>query len=143
MKVAVGEEGFAVLKADESVVDSRGATMVSAGSGVTDFELSASKAIGVKRNGSVVVWNTGWGHDSYNLDNVPASVSAPGSGVTSVSAGNFAMYAVKNGAVVAWGRNGNGETTLPASASSGVAAVAGGRNHALALKSDGSVIAWG
>jgi len=46
------------------------------------------------------------------------------------------------GAVVAWGENGNGQCTVPASAQSGVTAIAGGQDHAIALK-NGVVLVWG
>jgi hypothetical protein len=47
-----------------------------------------------------------------------------------------------NGQVVAWGDNGYGQTTVPAGLSN-VTAIAGGVYHSLALKSDGTVAAWG
>ena len=46
------------------------------------------------------------------------------------------------GMVVGWGYNGDGETNVPAGLS-GVTAIAGGYEHSLALKSDGTVVAWG
>ena len=50
--------------------------------------------------------------------------------------------ALKDGAVLAWGNNGNGQCTIPAAASSGVSAIAGGYQHTIALK-NGAVLAWG
>ena len=44
--------------------------------------------------------------------------------------------------MVAWGDNGYGQATVPAGLS-GVIAVAGGGSHSLALKADGTVVAWG
>lgn len=44
--------------------------------------------------------------------------------------------------VIAWGDNTAGKATVPASASNAVAVAAGG-THSLALRNDGSVIAWG
>ena len=48
-----------------------------------------------------------------------------------------------SGAVIVWGPNDNGQLDVPAEAKSGVTSVAIGAAHVMALKSDGSVIAWG
>ncbi len=46
-------------------------------------------------------------------------------------------------AVVAWGINSYGQTTVPVEAQSGVTAIAAGHEHTVALKNDGTVVAWG
>ena len=45
--------------------------------------------------------------------------------------------------MVAWGRNYDGQTTVPAAAQSGVTAIAAGYYHTVALKANGGVVAWG
>jgi alpha-tubulin suppressor-like RCC1 family protein len=55
-----------------------------------------------------------------------------------------AAQAAVNGGVVAWGCTGDpARCAVPAAATSGVTAIAAGVTHSLALKQDGSVIAWG
>ena len=56
--------------------------------------------------------------------------------------GNFTMF-LKSGGVTAQGSNANGQTTIPAGALSDVTAIAAGGDHALALKTNGTVLAWG
>jgi Regulator of chromosome condensation (RCC1) repeat len=57
-----------------------------------------------------------------------------------------AAQATTAGSVVAWGCGGGanyGQCAVPAAATSGVTAIAAGDFHSLALKEDGSVVAWG
>lgn len=86
---------------------------------------------------------------------VMASSSTPLSGVVEAAAGrDFSMARKSDGSVWAWGGGASGELgngTTPTSRATpgrvsgltGVAAIAGGRNHALALRSDGTVWSWG
>src|SRR5205085_705566 len=57
--------------------------------------------------------------------------------------GLSATQAATADAVVAWGDNGFGQTTVPLAARSGVTAIAAGSSYTVALKNDGSVVAWG
>ena len=52
-------------------------------------------------------------------------------------------HAASAGSVVAWGDTNYGQTITPGAAQSGVAAIAAGRFHTVALKTNGCVVAWG
>lgn len=67
-------------------------------------------------------------------------ISTPQAAATTPSAA--ATAATVGGRVVAWGLNGDGQSTVPAELSD-VTAIAAGNAHSLALKSDGTVVAWG
>ena len=48
----------------------------------------------------------------------------------------------RSGTIVAWGSNNQGQCNVPSLRSNVVAISAGGDSHSLALKSDGTVVAW-
>ncbi len=96
-----------------------------------------------------------------NPANVRADVNSDFGNIKSIAAGYNHSFAVKNDATAmlwAWGKNsngqlGNGTTTnslYPAKVKlsdnsdfSDIKSIAGGENHSLALKNDGTVWAWG
>lgn len=80
----------------------------------------------------------GWGW-MYEEELTPPDLE----GVVEVAGGwGFDMALTKDGSVVAWGYNGDGQTNVPVELS-GVTAIAAGVQHAMAVRSDGSVVAWG
>jgi alpha-tubulin suppressor-like RCC1 family protein len=139
--------------------------------GVTVIAAGWDHSLALKSDGTVWAWggsaNGDLGNNSNNNSSVPVQVVDPSdpSGylthVTSIAAGYGDSLALKSdGTVRAWGFNANGElgnNSLNASGvpvqvkdpsdSSGylthVTSIAAGLNHCLALKSDGTVRAWG
>lgn len=116
-------------------------------------------SLAVKDDATVWAWGDNssgqLGIGSNDLSRMPVQVSSL-SGVTAVAAGTLHSLALKNdGTVAAWGSNGSGrlgngdptnaDSLVPVQVSnlSGVTAIAGGNSHSLALKSDGTVWAWG
>ena len=126
--------------------------------GVKMIEAGFSHTIILKNDGTV--W--AWGYNSYGQlgdgtttqRNTPVQVSGL-TGVTAISAGYRHSLALKSdGTVWAWGQNdkgqlGDGTTTqrstpIKVSGSlTGVTAISAGYNHSLALRSNGTVWAWG
>jgi alpha-tubulin suppressor-like RCC1 family protein len=115
-----------------------------------------------KSDGSVIAWGE---NDAYQLGDgtnesrtTPVPVTALGTGVVALAAGSDHSLALKSdGSVLGWGLNQDGQVggggfgsiyTQPVQvvglgAGSGVVAIAAGARHSLALKSDGTVLAWG
>jgi alpha-tubulin suppressor-like RCC1 family protein len=122
-------------------------------------------------NGAVLVWGLNSTFNIPNAPNAIAPIyvrcgaadaahCAGGrlNGASKITVG-FSHYLIllDDGTVLAWGTNNNGNlgndepsvsSALPVqvsglTAGSGVIAIAAGQNHSLALKSDGTVVAWG
>lgn len=133
-------------------------------SGLSDVKAIAAgdlHTLALKSNGTV--W--GWGFNYYGQvgngsgNNVLSPVRVSGlSGVSAIAAGNggFTSYALKtDGTVWAWGYDGLGQLgngksdenahpkPVQVSNLNGVTGIGAGTSHALAVRSDGTVRAWG
>jgi alpha-tubulin suppressor-like RCC1 family protein len=134
------------------------------GSGVVAISAGGSFGLALKSNGAVLAWGQNasgeLGNGKAPTDSaVPVAVKGlgPGSGVVAISAGGaFGLALKSNGAVVSWGHNASGElgdgkatdSATPVAVKglgpgSGVVAISAGGAFALALRSDGTVLAWG
>jgi len=126
--------------------------------GVTAIAAGFAHSVALKSDGTVVAWGANsdgqLGDGSTTQRTSPTAV--PGlTGVVAIATGaNHTLALKSDGSVVAWGDNSHGQIgdstntdrTSPvavSSLSSGVTAIGAGFYHTLAVKSDGSVVAWG
>lgn len=120
---------------------------------------SMDHTLALKNDGTVWAWGPNWngqlGNGTNINSNIPVQVTGL-TGVISISGSNYSSFALKNdGTVWVWGNNdglfGNGTTTTPWDSNipilitsiSGVAAIASAGYQAIALRTDGTVWAWG
>ncbi|HET9730282.1 MAG TPA: Calx-beta domain-containing protein [Acidimicrobiia bacterium] len=134
------------------------------GSGVVAIAGGTAFSLALKSDGTVLAWGnnvSGQLGDGNNTDQpTPVQVSGlgAGSGVIAIAAGDaFALALKSDGTVLAWGQNASGQlgnnnapndSSVPVQVTglgsgSGVTKITVGHSHAIALKSDGSVLAWG
>jgi alpha-tubulin suppressor-like RCC1 family protein len=100
--------------------------------GVTAIAAGVADALAL-RDGRVIAWG-----QSTGIGEIPEAAL---SGVSAIACSGYAL-AVKNGAVIQWDVA-SGFPAVPDAAKSGVVAVSASGFHALALREDGSVVAWG
>jgi alpha-tubulin suppressor-like RCC1 family protein len=125
---------------------------------VTAIAAGGSHGLALLRGGTVMAWGDNSSGQLGNGSNTDAAkpVAVTGlSGVTAIAAGgSFSLALLSDGTVMAWGDDGVGElgdgnggtnsdTPVEVTGLTGVTAIAAGVNHALALLSDGTVMAWG
>ena len=137
---------------------------VSALNGITAIAAGARHSLALK-NGTIWAWGNNTygqvGNYEQNIENHSTPVQVwedmvgVMSGVTSIAAGSYHSFAIKNdGTAWAWGNNsykqlGDGSNYATKLAAyqvvglTGIVAIAGGYRHSLALKNDGTAWAWG
>jgi Regulator of Chromosome Condensation (RCC1) repeat protein len=103
--------------------------------------ISAGRSyLALTSDGEVIAW--GAAGQNGGVNSVPASLA--GQVVTAISTYESNAYAVADGKVTAWGYGSHGELDVPASLDDQtVTAVAAGGRSAMALTSEGKVVAWG
>ncbi len=134
---------------------------LAASSGVMEIATGGLHTLARKSDGSVLAWGDNFssqlGDRNAADDKTPATINGL-AGMTAIAAGaNHSVALKSDGSVWAWGHNSSGQlgdglrtegyagrlAPAPVSGLTGVRAIAGGSDHTVALKTDGSVWAWG
>jgi alpha-tubulin suppressor-like RCC1 family protein len=127
--------------------------------GVVAIAAGFEHSLALKTDGTVLAWGadgSGQLGDGVTLTNQSSPVAVSGAtDIVAIAADGGHSLALKaDGTVLAWGNNGDGQlgdggakafqpTPVAVSGATGVVAISAGGSHSLALKSDGTVLAWG
>src|SRR5262249_4722437 len=100
--------------------------------GFVQVSAGESYSLGLKADGSIVLWGEG-----------PKNIPLPNANFIAIAAAaEHALGLRADGSIAGWGSNRNGQTSVPLPNADFVA-VAVGLQHSLGLKADGSIVAWG
>jgi alpha-tubulin suppressor-like RCC1 family protein len=144
---------------DGSTTGSEVPVAVTGLTGVKAISAGGGHSLALLSNGTVMAWGENeagqLGDGGTKSRSAPVAVKGL-SGVAAISAGgDFSLALLTNGTVESWGSDERGQldhsaseeggsnVPVPAEGLTGVAAVAAGAEHSLALLSTGSVMAWG
>ena len=157
-RLALKSDGTVWERGSDGVLSGSLLVQLAGLSGVIAIAVDNSHSLALKSDGTVWAW--GWngfgqlGDGSFTDRSTPVQVSGL-AGVVAIAAGDLHSLALKSdGTVWAWGDNlygqlGDGTTSetrstpVQVSGLTGATAIATGSYHGLALKSDGTVWAWG
>jgi alpha-tubulin suppressor-like RCC1 family protein len=164
-----GQLGEGTMTNSSTPAQVKGIGGVGALTGVVEVAGGGSHSLALRSDGSVVAWGQDTagqlGDGTTTNSTTPVRVKGVGgtgalTGVVAIAGGGYHSLALRSdGSVVAWGYNNDGELGHGTSTNSstpvqvkgvggtgtltGVVAIAAGYDKSLALRSDGSLIAWG
>jgi len=134
--------GFNLALKDDGTVaawglDSGGVTTIPAGlAGVSAISAGTGHALALKADGTVAAW----GNNISGATDVPAGLPA----LDLIAAGTYKNFVrTGSGGILRWGGGYVAEDVPFPTWLSGVEAISSQSDHTLALRSDGSVVAWG
>ncbi|HSA98962.1 MAG TPA: hypothetical protein VLF17_07775 [Candidatus Nitrosotenuis sp.] len=156
---AWGYDRYGQLGDDATRADKATPVKVSGLSGIVAVSAGGYHSVALKSDGTVWAWGDdyhGQLGDGRKLQYRPTPVQVSGmSDIVAISAGQFHSLALKSDKTVwVWGEDGDGQlgndatlankyTAVQVSGLSDIMAVAAGGYHSVALRSDGTVWAWG
>ncbi|MGG4396921.1 hypothetical protein ABEX25_21695 [Paenibacillus thiaminolyticus] len=105
--------------------------------GIVSLSSNYAEYAAVHQDGTVSTWSRYRASESGKIPAAATDMAA-----VSLSSNKHALALKRDGTVVAWGSNEQGEATVPVGLSD-VMAVSAGYEYSLALRKDGTVAAWG
>jgi alpha-tubulin suppressor-like RCC1 family protein len=154
-----GNDEFGQLGDNATLLEKDTPVVVSGWNDIVAVAAGGYHSLALKSDGTVL----GWGNNGSNQIGLPTAttylaIPAPIAGlnnIVAIAAGSFHSLALKSdGTLLSWGSDGSGQlgdnaltqnqaSPVVVSAASNIVAIAAGSDYSLALKSDGTILAWG
>jgi alpha-tubulin suppressor-like RCC1 family protein len=106
---------------------------------IIDIAARGDHGMALIKGGTVIQF----GREMEGVEPIPQIVDEHAIAIAAGKYFNLALLDIDGGKAVAWGDNVEGECNVPEAALSDVVGIAAGDFNALALKRDGSIVAWG
>lgn len=136
-----GEDGLLGMTMDGSVMELDVPRQVQlpdhSATGIVSLSSNYAEYAVVHQDGTLSTWSRYLASESGKIPAAATDIAA-----ISLSSNKHALALKRDGTVVSWGSNEQGEATVPAGLND-VMAVAAGYQYSLALRKDGTVAAWG
>jgi alpha-tubulin suppressor-like RCC1 family protein len=161
--LAWGDDEFGQLGNDAASLASSTPVVVSGATNIVAIAAGGNHSLALKSDGTLLAWGANFsgeiGDGTFVDKFIPVAVAGSNSNnIVAIACGlNHSLALKKDGTVLAWGANFSGQlgnddpnfsdkftpVAVAGSHSNNIVAIAGGLNHSLALKKDGTVLAWG
>ena len=157
--LAWGGDAGGQLGNDDLLFNKLAPVAVSGASNIVAVAAGQVHSLALKADGTVLAWGNDAGGqlgDNATLEDKPTPVVVSGaSNIIAISAGYYFSLALKSdGTMLSWGNNSRGQlgdsvikaqkpTPVAVSGASDIVAIGAGSEHSLALKADGTMLAWG
>jgi alpha-tubulin suppressor-like RCC1 family protein len=157
--LAWGNNSKGQLGDSNIIADKPTPVAVSGASDIVAIAAGSEHSLALKADGTMLAWgldnNGQLGNDAHLVDQPLPVPVANATGIVSIAAGyNHSLALTSSGNVLAWGSDFGGQlgdnipkvnksTPVSVTGANQIVAIAGGHFHSLALKADGTMLAWG
>jgi alpha-tubulin suppressor-like RCC1 family protein len=158
--LAWGQDDVGQLGNDSALANQAAPVLVAGATSIVAIAAGDNQSLALKSDGTILSWGSDTsgelGNDIESLNQSTPVAVTEASNIIAIAAGGAYCLALKSdGTLLSWGSDGKGQLgddtasvnkSIPVAVSpeaNGIVAIAAGDSHALAIKSDGTMLSWG